>query len=184
MALVIFLRGVNVGGHRTFRPAMVAKQLETFGVVNVGAAGTFVVTKPGKRESFRAELLRTLPFETQIMVCEGRDLLKLATENPFGARSAPKDTVRFVSVLVKKIRVELPLPLQLPPGGKWSLRIVEIRKQFVLGEYRRHMEAIRYLGQLDKLLGVPATTRSWNTIMTVVKLIKDSHSAKKLSGLA
>ena len=27
MALVVFLRGVNVGGHRTFRPAALAKVL-------------------------------------------------------------------------------------------------------------------------------------------------------------
>ena len=42
-ALVVFLRGVNVGGHRTFRPSVVAKELRKFDVVNVGAAGTFVV---------------------------------------------------------------------------------------------------------------------------------------------
>jgi uncharacterized protein (DUF1697 family) len=27
MAFVVFLRGVNVGGHRTFRPTMLAQQL-------------------------------------------------------------------------------------------------------------------------------------------------------------
>ncbi|MBY0496071.1 MAG: DUF1697 domain-containing protein [Cyanobacteria bacterium] len=41
MALVVFLRGVNVGGHRTFRPAALAKQLEHLGAINIGAAGTF-----------------------------------------------------------------------------------------------------------------------------------------------
>jgi uncharacterized protein (DUF1697 family) len=29
MALVVLLRGVNVGGHRTFRPTELAKQLQT-----------------------------------------------------------------------------------------------------------------------------------------------------------
>jgi uncharacterized protein (DUF1697 family) len=42
MALVVFLRGVNVGGHRTFRPSILARELSDYGVVNVGAAGTFV----------------------------------------------------------------------------------------------------------------------------------------------
>ena len=46
MALVVFLRGVNVGGHRTFRPSLLARQLEPYGVVNVGAAGTFVSGLP------------------------------------------------------------------------------------------------------------------------------------------
>ena len=57
MAVVVFLRGVNVGGHRTFRPSILAKELSDYGVVNVGAAGTFVVRKPGLRAKFHAELL-------------------------------------------------------------------------------------------------------------------------------
>ena len=56
MALVVLLRGVNVGGHRTFRPTLLAKELSRYDVVNVGAAGTFVVRKPGPVEQFRAEM--------------------------------------------------------------------------------------------------------------------------------
>ena len=37
MALVVFMRGVNVGGHETFRPAALAKELVALDVVNVGA---------------------------------------------------------------------------------------------------------------------------------------------------
>ena len=47
MALIVFLRGVNVGGHRTFRPSTLARELSDYDVVSVGAAGTFVVRKPG-----------------------------------------------------------------------------------------------------------------------------------------
>src|SRR5512138_1591337 len=83
MALVVFLRGVNVGGHRTFRPSIVARELGEYGVVNVGAAGTFVVRNPGTRSEFRTALLRKLPFEAEIMLCDGRDLMRLETENPF-----------------------------------------------------------------------------------------------------
>jgi hypothetical protein len=74
MALVVFLRGVNVGGHRTFRPSILARELSGYDVVNVGAAGTFVVRKPGSsRAKFRTALLRKLPFEAEIVLCEGRD---------------------------------------------------------------------------------------------------------------
>src|SRR5213595_2123968 len=67
MALVVFLRGVNVGGHRTFRPSILARELSDYDVVNVGAAGTFVVRRPGSRAKFRAALLRKLPFETVVV---------------------------------------------------------------------------------------------------------------------
>src|SRR5438477_7244826 len=84
MALVVFLRGVNVGGHRTFRPSVLAKKLSASDVVNVGAAGTFVVRQPGSRARFRAELLRKLPFGADIVLCDGRDLVLLEIENPLG----------------------------------------------------------------------------------------------------
>ena len=29
-----------------------------------------------------------------------------------------------------------------------------------------------YLGQLDKLCGVPVTTRNWNTITSIAKILK------------
>jgi uncharacterized protein (DUF1697 family) len=33
------------------------------------------------------------------------------------------------------------------------------------------MKAIGYLGKIEKLLGVPATTRNWNTIQKVVQIL-------------
>ncbi len=36
MALVILLRGVNVGGHRTFRSAALARELQHLDAVNIG----------------------------------------------------------------------------------------------------------------------------------------------------
>jgi len=34
------------------------------------------------------------------------------------------------------------------------------------------MKTIGYLGQIDKLFGVPATTRNWNTIIAIVRILK------------
>jgi uncharacterized protein (DUF1697 family) len=172
MALIVFLRGVNVGGHRTFRPSILARELSDYDVVNVGAAGTFVVRKPGSRAKFRAELLRKLPFETEVVLCDGRDLIRLEMENPFGSEPPRPDIVRFVSILSKPGRVQASIPITLPPSGEWLLRVIASKNRFVFGVYRRHMKTIGYLGQLDKLFGVPATTRNWNTIMAIVRILK------------
>src|SRR5947209_1286615 len=172
VALVVFLRGVNVGGHRTFRPSILARELSDYDVVNVGAAGTFVVRKPGSRARFRAALLRKLPFAAVVVLCDGRDLIRLETEHPFGAEPSRPDVVRFVSVLTKPARVRAAIPITLPPSGKWLLRVIASHHPFVFGVYRRHMKTIGYLGQIDKLLGVPATTRNWNTIVAIVRILK------------
>ena len=171
MALVVFLRGVNVGGHRTFRPSIVAKELSAYDVVNVGAAGTFIVRKPGSRARFREELVRTLPVDAAVVLCEGRELVRAVEEHPFPEPSRP-ELVRFVSIFAKPSRVRVSTPLQLPPSGEWFVRVLASRSRFVFGEYRRHMKTIGYLGQLDRLFGAQATTRNWNTIVKVVRLLQ------------
>jgi uncharacterized protein (DUF1697 family) len=176
MALIVFLRGVNVGGHRTFRPSILARELSDYDVVNVGAAGTFVVRKPGSRAKFRTALLRKLPFEAKVVLCDGRDLLRLETENPFAAEPSPSDVVRFVSILSKAGGVRAALPVTFPSDGAWLVRVIASDGQFVFGMYRRHMKTIGYLGQIDKLYGVPATTRNWNTIIAIVRILKGQVS--------
>jgi uncharacterized protein (DUF1697 family) len=176
MALVVFLRGVNVGGHRTFRPSLLANELSDFDLVNIGAAGTFVVRNRISQARLRAELLKRLPFETQVVICKGEDLLKLKSANPFaGQRTGPK-IVWFVSILAKRGRPLASMPYRLPSGGEWSLKILAMKDRFVLGLYRREMKAIRYLGQLDKLFGVPATTRNWNTITAIARILQNAES--------
>jgi uncharacterized protein (DUF1697 family) len=172
MALIAFLRGVNVGGHRTFRPSILAQELSDYDVVNVGAAGTFVVRKPGSRAKFRAALLRKLPFVAEVVLCDGRDLLRVEMENPFTAESSAHNVVRFVSILSKAGCVLQSLPVVFPSEGPWLVRVIASQGQFVFGMYRRHMKTIGYLGQIDKLYGEPATTRNWNTMMTIVRILK------------
>jgi len=173
MALIAFLRGVNVGGNRTFRPSILARELSDYDVVSVGAAGTFVVRKPGSPAKFRSVLLRKLPFVTDIVLCEGRDLLRLETENPFATEPQRPEIVRFVSILAKSGGVVAPLPVAFPSDGAWLVRVLASRGQFVFGVYRRHMRTIGYLGQIDKLYGVPATTRNWNTIVAIVRILRE-----------
>jgi len=178
MALVVFLRGVNVGGHRTFRPSLLARELSEYDVVNVGAAGTFVVRKPGSRVKFRAALLRKLPFEAQVCLCNSRDLIRLQMKDPFGTEPCPADVVRFVSILSRAGGVRASLPVCFPSQGEWLVRVMASEKQFVFGMYRRHMKTIGYLGQIDKLYGVPATTRNWNTIIAILRILKGQRNAR------
>ena len=174
MALVVFLRGVNVGGHKTCRPSVLARQLRQFDVVNVGAAGTFVVRRPVSQATFRAELARRLPFETDVMICSGAEVLRLTASHPFQDQRSDPSCVPFVSVLAKRRQPSSPLPLRFPPTGDWELRLLGQQGRFVFGIYRRMMRAISHLGQLDRLFGVRATTRNWNTIMAIARILDAS----------
>ncbi len=173
MALVVLLRGVNVGGHRTFRPTLLADQLKHFGAVNIGAAGTFVIRRPVTQAQIRAEVARKLPFDAEIVVCRGRDIENLATKDYFAGQPDRPDIVRFVSVLSRHPRVAPPTPMSFPSGGKWFLKILTMENRLVLGMYRRHMKTIGYLGELDRLYGVAVTTRNWNTIAAILRVLRN-----------
>jgi Uncharacterized protein conserved in bacteria len=172
VTLVAFLRGVNVGGHKTFRPSLLARELSDFDVVNVGAAGTFVVRKPGSVAKFRAALAARLPFETAVVLRKAEDVLRLETDHPFGSRSPSADTVRFVSVALERSRMLPALPVVFPADGKWLVRVITCTNGFVFGEYRRDMKTVGYLGQMDKLFGGAVTTRNWNTVNSILRLLK------------
>ncbi|MGA9812562.1 MAG: DUF1697 domain-containing protein [Terriglobales bacterium] len=175
MALVVFLRGVNVGGHRTFRPSLLVNEMSDFDLVNIGAAGTFVVRKRISQTRLRAELAKRLPFETEVVICQGDDILELKSANPFAGQPAGPEIVWFVSVLARPGRPLPSTPYHLPAGDEWSLKILAMKDRFVLGLYRREMKAIRYLGQLDKLFGAVATTRNWNTITAIVGILQKAE---------
>lgn len=164
--LVVFLRGVNVGGHKTFRPKLLAEQLKHLECVNIGAAGTFIIRKAVPLSKLRAELAKRLPFKTMAAICHGRDIERLMADNVYG--DAERDVVRFISVLPNK-KPRLTGPMRWPEKGQWLVRVLGQRGRFIVGEYRRNMKTISYLGSLDKVVGEPVTTRNWNTFSTIAK---------------
>jgi uncharacterized protein (DUF1697 family) len=172
MPSVVFLRAVNVGGTNRCQPALIAKQLARFDIVNIGAVGTFVVRENVSESALRAAFARKLPFKCEIMICPARDIIKLASMDPFSRQPSGPDITRFVNVLHKRLRTLPPLPLSLPSDDDWLLKIIAIQDRFVLGVYRRQMKAISYLSKVEKEFGVAATTRNWNTIEKVVKILQ------------
>ena len=172
MALVVLLRGVNVGGHKTLRPAALAARLKHLDAVNIGAAGTFVIRRPVGRKQLRAEFARRLPIDADIMICRSREIIDLLSHDCFNDHPVRPDVVRFVSVLSRRPRSAPPLPMRFPSRGKWLLNVLARDHRFVLGVYRRHLKVIGYLGALDRLFGVRATTRNWNTVAAIAKVLE------------
>jgi uncharacterized protein (DUF1697 family) len=154
-----------------------AEQLNHLDAVNIGAAGTFVIRRPGTRARLRAELTRRLPFDAEIMICRGHEIVRLISQDRFADQPQRPDIVRFVSVLAKRPRRTPATPMSVPSDKNWLLKILSTDGRFVFGVYRRRMKAIGYLGALDRIFGVPATTRNWNTMTTIAKVV--SHTASR-----
>jgi len=173
MALVVFLRGVNVRGHKAFQPSAVARDLEDFDVVNVGAAGTFVIRKPVSQGILRAEVLRRLPFTAELMICRARDVIDLTSGEPFPDEHSDKNVSRFVSVLARRPRTLPRLPISQPAGDKWQVKVIKIPGRFALSLHRRLGRTVVYPNEfVEKNLGVSATTRNWNTIAAICDILR------------
>ena len=184
MALVVLLRGVNVGGHRNFRPTTLAAQLKHLEAVNIGAAGTFVIRRPVRRAQLHIEFARRLPFKTEIVICQGRDIVRMMSHDGFSGHPARRDIVRFLGVLSRSTRLTPSMPMSFPATGKWLLRILARENRFVFGLYRRHMKVIGYLGALDRVFGVPVTTRNWNTVTAIARALENGKGKGVGPGLS
>lgn len=169
MSAVVFMRGVNVGGHKAFQPSLLAKELAHLGVINVGAAGTFVVPGKGAQRTIRAEFSKRLPFETELMICRGSDLLQLAASEPF---PQSKDLRRFVSVMSRRPGKPPRLPLSQPAGDRWEVKVVRVSGVFALSLWRRLGKSfVDPNAVVEKGFGVRATTRNWNTIVKICEIL-------------
>jgi uncharacterized protein (DUF1697 family) len=124
MSRVVLLRGLNVGGHRRFRPADLARQLRHLEAVNVGAAGTLVVRKRAGRQQLHAEVERRLPFASDIVICEGAEIVGLLSQRTLTRTPVKADVVRFVSVLSRTPRFDPRLPVTLPSRGRWLVKVL------------------------------------------------------------
>jgi len=166
---------VNVGGNRSFRPSVLAEQLKDLDVANLGAAGTFVVHKPLPEKELRAAFLHCLPFETEIIIVSQEEFLRLRSANPHMGQDTPAGTTRFVSFLAALPTAPPPLPLYLPDPEAPLLHIQELQDRFVFGTYQRNTKAISLLGRLDRLFGCTATTRNWNTVTAILKVLENEE---------
>src|SRR5215831_20540808 len=101
MRWVVFLRAVNVGGANLCRPALLAKQLAKFGVINLGAVGTFVIRENVSESTLRGAIAEKLPFKCAIMIVPARHIIKLTSKDPFPREPSGERITRFVSVLSK-----------------------------------------------------------------------------------
>jgi uncharacterized protein (DUF1697 family) len=173
MGHVVFLRAANVGGRNVFRPAELARDLAHLDVVNIGAAGTFVARGKAGASSIRREILERLPFEPAIAVVPAKEVVALVDGAPFAGVRFSKDRRGWVAVPDRRPRRRPKLPFFAPAGKEWSVRFDRLEGRFALGLWQRRDGGFVFPNQVvEEALGVPATTRWWETLEKVVRLIR------------
>jgi len=174
MSRVVFLRAANVGGKNVLRPAQLVAALAHLDAVNVGAAGTFLIRGKASAALIRREILTRIPFELDLAVLPGRDVLDLVRGAPLGHAAFSKDQRGWVAILCGKPKGRPKLPLTKPEGKDWSVRLERIEPPFAIGLWRRRARGYIAPNQVvETALGVRATTRYWETIERIAELIEE-----------
>jgi uncharacterized protein (DUF1697 family) len=173
MAHVVFLRAANVGGKNVFRPARLAADLAHLGVVNVGAAGTFVIREKASAAAIRREILGALPFEPDMVICPASEILDLVASQPFRGVSFSKEQRGWVAALAGRPKARPELPMTTPRGRSWCVRVDSVEGGFATGLWRRRPSGFVYPNSvLEKALGVSATMRWWETFQRLASVLE------------
>jgi uncharacterized protein (DUF1697 family) len=171
MAHVVFLRAANVGGKNVFRPAQLAAALAHLEIVNVGAAGTFVVRAQASAAAIRREILARLPFELALAVRPASEVTALVESEPFRGEALSNDLRGWVAVLTGASKSKPALPLTKPAGKSWCVRFDRVEGVYALGLSQRRPGVSVFPNQVvEAALGVPATTRWWETFEKVATI--------------
>jgi uncharacterized protein (DUF1697 family) len=173
MAWAVFLRGVNVGGGRPFLPSAFAKEQTDLGLVNLGAAGTFVARAPVSAVRLRKAISDRLPFETEVLVCPGAEILDLLRSDHFGP--VPAGAKATLTVLARAPPHAPRLPIHVPDEAAWEAKVVDVRARYVFGVYRRLSNRLTYTNPvIERAFGIPGTTRGWATVESLGKVLSET----------
>jgi hypothetical protein len=132
----VFLRAANVGGHQVFSPSKLARTLAPMGCRSIGAAGTFAFGSAASAREVEAAVRLALPFAPDLIVVPARAVADLVASRPFGNDPAPAGESWFATALVSKPPRGARLPIDLPAGGPWQIRVVARSGPFVLSRRR------------------------------------------------
>ncbi len=169
-----FLRAINVGG-RVVRMSDLSKRLTKLGLADVStfiASGNVAFTAEGERQvlarRIEAELLAWLGYPVATMVRRWSELEALAASNPFKGVARAPDAKLYVAFLWEPPAQKPRLPRVSSKEGLTLFRIKGCEAFLISERLPGGTFGVPNL-PLEKELGVPATTRHWNTILRMLK---------------
>ena len=171
---IVFFRGINVGGNNILPMKELAALLKKAGCTDVFTyiqSGNVVLKSSEKKpqslaKQIAASIKKEFGFEPKILVMTLKELEQAISTNPFKhAEKDPKSLhCYFLSELPQKPNLEALQKVKLPG------------ENFVLDKKVFYLHAPDGIGrsklaaQAERLLGVDATARNWNTVCKMTEL--------------
>ncbi len=173
-----FLRGINVGGHRSIKMNELKEAFESIGFKNVEtvlASGNvfFNASKTNKRilvKRIEEKLKKTFGHEIGVLVRTVKEIQNLVNTNPFKSAKIIPQAKLFVTFLSEKPK----LFKVIYESPKKDFKILRVSNSEVLSILSfPSIRAIDSMKILEKNFGRKITTRSWNTLIRILKVKKE-----------
>ena len=175
---VAFLRGINVGGNTLIKMAELKKAFESLRLHNVASvlASGNVVFETSKTDSasltkrIEEKLRKRLGIQVIVIVRTGSQIVDLIKSDPFKNVKIGRRTKLQVTFLADKVKNFRKLAIKSPSRG---FEVVQTSKGEVYSaiDISANAGTPELMKLLEKEYGKKITTRTWNTIQKISKLV-------------
>ena len=170
-AIVAFLRGINVGGHKKVPMTALKKAFEAMGfkdVRTVLASGNVIFEAPGKDPRLDRTISRGLEkafsFPVTVILRNANELRAIVASEPFNGVPSGPDVKRYVTFLAQ---TKPGLSGLRPPSSAKGVRIVRVAagEIFSVVTLSAGVGTPELMAFLEKAVGQEVTTRNWQTVI-------------------
>jgi len=174
---VAFLRGINVGGHHTVPMAFLKKDLEKLGFSNINTilnSGNIIFdsNSPFTALDFDLEIYfqKEFGFAVPVIVRNKENILDILKSTPFKNIEMNSQKRLYVSFLKEKSPATLEVP-KVFENGSFMITGIANRSVYSVLDLSTS-KTPKAMNVLEQLFGKNITTRSWNTIERIGKLLQ------------
>jgi uncharacterized protein (DUF1697 family) len=173
---VAFLRGINVGGRGVLKMQDLARMFASAGCERVKTyiqSGNAVFeSRAGDLDGFQGKIEKRLRdrlgVDVKVMLRTAREIENLVNLDPFEKAGRDPKVKKYVAFLYGKPRSRPELPLI---SAKEGIEVFLVKNLEAFGLSREVKGRYGFPNNfIEKELGVPATTRNWNTVCKVAAL--------------
>lgn len=174
---VALLRGINVGGNKKVPMADLKKLLASMGFSDVQTLlNSGNVVFKGKampidqlEKKLETAIEKHFGFPVPVIVRSGEEMKQLIDSDPFSGIEVTKDIRLYLSFLKNEPKEVPAIPWQTDDG---AFRILEYRNATVISMLDlSKTKTVVGMKALEDFFGKNITTRNWNTVVKIGKLI-------------
>jgi uncharacterized protein (DUF1697 family) len=169
------LRGINVGGHKIIKMAALKELFESLGFADVRTyiqSGNVIFrSKEGGKQlrpKLQKELKATFGFDVAVVIRTAEEMGKIIASTPFSPDTLAEHESLYVALLGGTPTEDAIEDLLACRSDVDDFRLVGGEVYILLRQSSR--QSLFSNSFLERKLGVPATTRNWNTIAKLAEM--------------